>query len=564
MDTTGKKRILTGDRPTGRLHLGHYVGSIANRVRLQDEYECFFIIADLHTLTTKPEKEHIEELATNVREMVLDYLACGIDPAKSTIYLQSAVPEVTELNLFFMDLVTVPRMNRIPSLKDMARNANLSEMPLGLLGYPVLQAADILLPRATLVPVGKDNESHVELTREIAKRFNFMYGETFPIPDVMVSDFGSLVGTDGQAKMSKSLNNAIFLSDDAKTVTKKVNGMFTDPNRTSADVPGRVEGNRSLSTTTRLTRTRRRSRTSRPAISRERSATSRLSKNSPLPSIISSSRSASVALGSRRNRDSSTKSSTRERSRCARKPERPSASPRRRWAYRACGTASAARPRTRARNAKKGNNVGGNTFGTLFRITTFGESHGPAVGVTIDGCPAGIPLRAWDIQRELDRRRPGSHAKSSDGTDLDPKLNPASTSRKEADECEILSGVFENETTGTALTILVRNTNQQSSDYSNIASAFRPGHADYPYLMKYGRRDHRGGGAPRRGRPSDASPQGPSRKNCSPPGASRLSPGRARPAASPVPPLTNPTSRRARCARRTERLGANAREGHRA
>lgn len=243
MDTTGKKRILTGDRPTGRLHLGHYVGSIANRVRLQDEYECFFIIADLHTLTTKPEKEHIEELATNVREMVLDYLACGIDPAKSTIYLQSAVPEVTELNLFFMDLVTVPRMNRIPSLKDMARNANLSEMPLGLLGYPVLQAADILLPRATLVPVGKDNESHVELTREIAKRFNFMYGETFPIPDVMVSDFGSLVGTDGQAKMSKSLNNAIFLSDDAKTITKKVNGMFTDPNRTSADVPGRVEGN---------------------------------------------------------------------------------------------------------------------------------------------------------------------------------------------------------------------------------------------------------------------------------------------------------------------------------
>ncbi len=243
MDNNGKKRILTGDRPTGRLHLGHYVGSIANRVRLQDEYECFFIIADLHTLTTKPEKEHIEELADNVRQMVLDYLACGIDPKKSTIYLQSAVPEVTELNLFFMDLVTVPRMNRIPSLKDMAKNANLSEMPLGLLGYPVLQAADILMPRSHLVPVGKDNESHVELTREIAKRFNFMYGETFPIPEVMVSDFGSLVGTDGQAKMSKSLNNAIFLSDDEKTVSKKVNGMFTDPNRTSADVPGTVEGN---------------------------------------------------------------------------------------------------------------------------------------------------------------------------------------------------------------------------------------------------------------------------------------------------------------------------------
>ena len=238
-----KKRILTGDRPTGRLHLGHYVGSLRNRVRLQDEYECFFIIADLHTLTTKPEKQYIEELADNVRQMVLDYLACGIDPAKSVIYLQSAVTEVTELNLFFSNLVTLPRIQRIPSIKDMAKNANLSEMPLGLLGYPVLQSADILLPRATLVPVGKDNESHVELTREIAKRFNFMYGETFPIPDVMVSDFGSLVGIDGQAKMSKSLGNAIFLSDDEKTVNKKVNGMYTDPNRTSADVPGRVEGN---------------------------------------------------------------------------------------------------------------------------------------------------------------------------------------------------------------------------------------------------------------------------------------------------------------------------------
>ena len=243
METTAKKRILTGDRPTGRLHLGHYVGSISNRVRLQDEYECFFIIADLHTLTTKPEKEHIAELTENVRQMVLDYLACGIDPAKSTIYLQSAVPEVTELNLFFNDLVTVPRLQRIPSIKDMAKNANLSELPMGLLAYPVLQAADILLPRSHLVPVGKDNESHVELTREIAKRFNYMYEEIFPVPDVMVSDFGSLVGTDGQAKMSKSLNNAIFLSDDEKSVIKRVNGMFTDPNRTSADVPGRVEGN---------------------------------------------------------------------------------------------------------------------------------------------------------------------------------------------------------------------------------------------------------------------------------------------------------------------------------
>jgi tryptophanyl-tRNA synthetase len=238
-----RKRILTGDRPTGKLHLGHYVGSLANRVRLQDEYECFFIIADLHTLTTKPEKENIEALSDNVRSAVLDYLACGIDPVKSVIYLQSAVPEVIELSLYFQNLITVPRLSRVPSLKEMAQGAGIEEMPFGLLGYPVLQAADILLPRAHLVPVGKDNEAHVEVTREIARRFNYLYGETFPVPEVMVSEYGSLVGTDGNAKMSKSLNNAIFLSDDAKTVHKRVMSMYTDPKRVSADVPGTVEGN---------------------------------------------------------------------------------------------------------------------------------------------------------------------------------------------------------------------------------------------------------------------------------------------------------------------------------
>jgi tryptophanyl-tRNA synthetase len=241
-----RKRILTGDRPTGKLHLGHYVGSLQNRVRLQDEYECFFIIADLHTLTTKPEKEHIEELADNVRSAALDYLSVGIDPAKSVIYLQSAVPEVVELALYFQNLVSVARLMRIPSLKDMARGIgidNENEMPFGLLGYPVLQAADILLPRAHLVPVGKDNVAHVEITREIARRFNFLYGETFPVPEVLVSEFGSLVGTDGNAKMSKSLNNCIYLSDDAKTVQKRVMSMYTDPKRVSADIPGTVEGN---------------------------------------------------------------------------------------------------------------------------------------------------------------------------------------------------------------------------------------------------------------------------------------------------------------------------------
>lgn len=238
-----QKRLLTGDRPTGRLHLGHYVGSLANRVRLQRQYDCYFIIADLHTLTTKPEKESIEEIAGNAREMVLDYLACGIDPQISTIFLQSGVHETYELNLLFGNLVTVPRVQRIPSLKEMATNARMDEMPMGLLNYPVLQAADILLPRAHLVPVGKDNESHVELTREIARRFNYLYGETFPIPDVMSGDVPTLVGIDGQAKMSKSLNNAIYLSDDEKEVQKKVRSMYTDPKRVSADIPGTVEGN---------------------------------------------------------------------------------------------------------------------------------------------------------------------------------------------------------------------------------------------------------------------------------------------------------------------------------
>ena len=238
-----KKTILTGDRPTGKLHLGHYVGSLKNRVRLQDDYRCFFIIADLHTLTTRPDKDDIAKIADNAREMVLDYLACGIDPAKSSVYLQSAVPEIYELALYFQNLVTVPRLQRVPSLKDMAQNAGIDEMPYGLLGYPVLQAADILLARAHLVPVGKDNESHVEVTREIAKRFNFLYGEVFPIPDVLVGEVPTLVGTDGKAKMSKSLGNVIYLSDDAKMVEKKVGGMYTDPNRVSADIPGTVEGN---------------------------------------------------------------------------------------------------------------------------------------------------------------------------------------------------------------------------------------------------------------------------------------------------------------------------------
>jgi len=241
--THPKPRLLTGDRPTGRLHLGHYVGSLANRVRLQNQYDSFFIIADLHTLTTKPEPQYIKEIPTFIREIVLDYLAVGIDPNVSTIFVQSAVPETFQLNLLFEMLVTVPRLERMPTLKDMARDAHIDSMPFGLLGYPVLQAVDILLPRAQAVPVGRDNQSHVELAREMARKFNNLYGDVFPEPESIIGDVPLLVGTDGQNKMSKSLDNAIYLSDDAKTVEEKVKGMYTDPKRLRATDPGTVEGN---------------------------------------------------------------------------------------------------------------------------------------------------------------------------------------------------------------------------------------------------------------------------------------------------------------------------------
>jgi tryptophanyl-tRNA synthetase len=238
-----RRRILTGDRPTGRLHLGHWVGSISNRVRLQDEYECFFIIADWHTLTTRPEKDAIAEVPGNIREMVLDYLACGIDPERSTIFVQSAVPETAELNLIFEMLVSLPRLERLPSIKDMADAAHLDVLPFGLVGYPVLQAADILLPRAHAVPVGKDNVPHVEITREIARRFNYLYGDVFAEPEPLISNTPSLPGVNGMQKMSKSLGNAIMLGDESDTVRKRVMSMFTDPSRLRATDPGTVENN---------------------------------------------------------------------------------------------------------------------------------------------------------------------------------------------------------------------------------------------------------------------------------------------------------------------------------
>ncbi len=233
------KRMLTGDRPTGPLHLGHYVGTLKMRLQMQEKIECFVLIADLHVLTTRTER--LGEIGDNIREVVLDYLSVGIDPKKTTIYLQSLVPEVLELFWLFMPLVGVPRAQRIPSLKEMVRDLKLETASMALLSYPILQAADILMVKGDVVPVSRDQASHVELTREIARRFNAAYGPVFPEPDAPIGPM--LVGTDGQAKAGKSIGNVILLSDDPKTVEERVRSMYTDPARIRADIPGRVEGN---------------------------------------------------------------------------------------------------------------------------------------------------------------------------------------------------------------------------------------------------------------------------------------------------------------------------------
>ncbi len=250
MDTVGvKPRLLTGDRPTGPLHIGHFVGSLQARVALQDSHECFFIVADLHTLTTRPEKSYIGELPKHVRNVVLDLLSVGVDPKRATVYLQSGVPAVYDLAILLQMLVSTSRLSRIPSLKDMARSAHLDEntMPLGLLGYPVLQAADILMARAQVVPVGKDNEAHVEIARELARRFNHLYGEVFPIPEAMISRVPVLpgVGTgEGGAftKMSNSAGNAVFLDDPTDEVARKIRTIPGDPKRVHAATPGEPGG----------------------------------------------------------------------------------------------------------------------------------------------------------------------------------------------------------------------------------------------------------------------------------------------------------------------------------
>lgn len=240
--STPKKRILTGDRPTGALHLGHYVGSLRNRVKLQDDYECFFIIADYQVLT-----DHLYEtgkIVQNVREIVLDYLSAGINPEKSAIFVQSMIPEIAELTIYFSMLVSLSRVQRNPTVKDEIKVAKIGkkEVSYGFVGYPISQAADILVVRANLVPVGEDQLPHLEQTREIARIFNRIFGEVFPVPEALLGEFPRLPGIDGQ-KMSKSRNNSISLKDSPEEVAKKIMRAYTDPSRIHATDPGHLEGN---------------------------------------------------------------------------------------------------------------------------------------------------------------------------------------------------------------------------------------------------------------------------------------------------------------------------------
>jgi tryptophanyl-tRNA synthetase len=229
MNNNKKKRILTGDRPTGSLHLGHYVGSLANRVKLQDEYDSYIIIADVQALTTHWEKD--ENLSRDVFQIATDYLAAGIKPEISTIFIQSMIPEIHELTMYYSMFTTVNVLRHNPTIKTEAAQHGLSDMPYGFLGYPVSQAADITIFKADLVPVGEDQIPHIELSRKIVRRFNELYEPVLVEPQVLVGDVPRLIGLDGKDKMSKSLNNAIFLADSADEVKQKVWDAVTDPAR---------------------------------------------------------------------------------------------------------------------------------------------------------------------------------------------------------------------------------------------------------------------------------------------------------------------------------------------
>lgn len=243
-----KQVILTGDRPTGRLHVGHYVGSLKERVKLQnsgDYDEVYIMIADAQALTDNA--EHPEKVRQNIIQVALDYLACGIDPAKSTIFIQSMVPELTELTFYYMNLVTVARVQRNPTVKAEIQMRNFeASIPVGFFCYPISQAADITAFRATHVPVGEDQLPMLEQCKEIVHKFNTVYGETLTDPKIVLPSNKAclrLPGIDGKAKMSKSLGNCIYLSDEESDVKKKIMSMFTDPNHLRVQDPGRVEGN---------------------------------------------------------------------------------------------------------------------------------------------------------------------------------------------------------------------------------------------------------------------------------------------------------------------------------
>ena len=242
------KIILTGDRPTGRLHVGHYVGSLKRRVELQNsgEYdEVFIMIADAQALTDNADNP--EKVRQNIIEVALDYLACGLDPKKSTLFIQSQVPELCELSFYYMNLVTVSRLQRNPTVKSEIQMRNYeASIPVGFFTYPISQAADITAFKATTVPVGEDQMPMLEQTREIVHKFNTVYGETLTMPEILLPDNKAclrLPGTDGKAKMSKSLGNCIYLSDSEADVKKKIMSMFTDPNHLRVEDPGQVEGN---------------------------------------------------------------------------------------------------------------------------------------------------------------------------------------------------------------------------------------------------------------------------------------------------------------------------------
>ena len=242
------KVILTGDRPTGRLHVGHYVGSLKRRVELQNsgEYDKVFImIADAQALTDNADNP--EKVRQNVIEVALDYMACGLDPAKSTLFIQSQIAELCELSFYYMNLVTVSRLQRNPTVKSEIQMRNFeTSIPVGFFTYPISQAADITAFKATTVPVGEDQSPMIEQTREIVHKFNSVYGETLVEPKILLPDNEAclrLPGIDGKAKMSKSLGNCIYLAEDPKDIKKKVMSMFTDPNHIRIEDPGSLEGN---------------------------------------------------------------------------------------------------------------------------------------------------------------------------------------------------------------------------------------------------------------------------------------------------------------------------------